>query len=106
MKRSFIILLAFPLYAATGWAGDIHKEIKVSPGKTLQMDLDTGGDITITGWEKDVVSVDVHFRGYDDEKCKVDVEETSSGVSVSSRYTRHSRSQSTSLHFEISVPKK
>src|SRR6266849_6260985 len=64
MKISFIILLAFCFFGATTKAGDIHKEIKVSPGKALQMDLDTGGDITITGWEKEAVgNVNGHSMG-------------------------------------------
>jgi hypothetical protein len=106
MNRALITLLACILYCSATQASDLHKEVKVASGKTLQVDLNTGGDITIAGWDKEAVSVDVYFRGHDDEKCKVDVDETSSGVSVSSRYTGRGRNHSTSLRFEISVPKK
>ena len=106
MKRGMITLIACMLWMTGVQASDLHKEINVAPGKSLQMDLNTGGDITIAGWDKESVSVDVWYRGRDDERCKVDIDETSSGVSISSRYTGWGRNHSTSLRFEISVPKK
>ncbi len=106
MKQYIRILLSIVFCIGGVFAADLHKEIKVASGKTLQVNLNTGGDITIAGWDKDVVSVDVYFKGRDDEKCKVDIDETTSGVSISSRYEGRRRNHSTSLRFEVSVPKK
>ena len=100
MKQYLTILLSIVLCIGGVFAADLHKEINVASGKTLQVNLDTGGEITITGWEKDVVSVDVYFKGRDDKKCRVDIDETSSGVSIASRYTGRGRNHSTSLRFD------
>jgi DUF4097 and DUF4098 domain-containing protein YvlB len=87
-------------------AEDLHKEFKTASGKKLIMNLESGGEITVVGWDKDVVSVDVHFLGGDDEDSKVSFDETAAGVEVYSEYSRRRRSHNSSPKFDVRVPKK
>src|SRR5689334_25178631 len=98
---ALLTLLTIGLFSTAALCSDFHKEVKVSPGKLLQMDLASGGDITIQGWDKDLVSVDVYYHGGDDNRCKIDVDEKSGGVEISSRYDGRNRNYNTSLRFEV-----
>ncbi len=70
-----IILLPLALLAQD----KLKKEIDTQPGKTLDLELSTGGDIEVSGWDKNVVSLVVHIRG-DKEDYYIDVAERSSGI--------------------------
>ena len=37
----------------------LHKEFNVEEGKTLNIDINSGGSLRIEGWDKNVVSADV-----------------------------------------------
>jgi len=56
------------------------REVQVSRNQTLEVDIQTGGALTITGWNKDVVKVHVNLRGRDVAACKIDVSQQSGGV--------------------------
>ncbi|HTY58350.1 MAG TPA: hypothetical protein VMF59_06010, partial [Bacteroidota bacterium] len=87
MKRlALFVLLLFPLLVGAAPQADFAKEFATSKGKKLDIDLKTGGDIAISGWDRDVVSVKGFREGRDGSEATLDMEETSSGVSVSSRY--------------------
>ncbi len=81
-------------------------EFQVTSGKKLVMKLDTGGEIDIAGWDKEIVSVDVHRKGRDDDRSEVTFDQTSTGVDIRSRYSGWGRSHSSSLKFILHVPKK
>ncbi|MEQ9104534.1 MAG: DUF4097 family beta strand repeat-containing protein [Rhodothermales bacterium] len=63
-------------------AQDISRTFTVQPGELLTMDIRTGGDISITGWDRNEVSVDVRITGRDAESVEVDIDETSRGVAI------------------------
>jgi len=88
------------------FADDIHKEFKSAPGKKLEMDIDSGGDIIIQGSDGNTIVVDVFFRGRDEDECKVDFDETSSGLTIRSSYHSRRGNHSHSPRFEVKVPKK
>ncbi len=106
MHKITLLVLLLTALTVTAQAADIHKEFQVSPGKRLEMDLRTGGEIKIAGWDKNSVSIDVYFKGRDDREVKVDFDQTAEGVIVTSRYDGRHRNHSTSLRFDIKVPKK
>lgn len=107
MKKSIFVLISFVFFTAASSGGDIHKELKVGPGKTLEMNLESGGDITVTGWERDAVSVDVYFKGGNEDDYRVTIDEPASGVAISSRYARRRRrTHYRNVTFEVHVPKK
>jgi DUF4097 and DUF4098 domain-containing protein YvlB len=106
MKRASLVLLVLFFLNQGAKPDTIEKEFKVAMGKKLELDLKTGGTIDITGWDKELVDINIRLGGRDAKDSKVDFEETSAGVRVYSHQTGHSRNHSTNLRFEIKVPKK
>jgi DUF4097 and DUF4098 domain-containing protein YvlB len=88
-------------------SGDtIEKSFDISSGKKLEMDLDTGGSIAITGWDKDEVEVKVYLSGRDWESCDIEFDENSSGLEITSDFDSYRRNRRARVEFEIKVPKK
>lgn len=106
MNKLTLACLVLTASTLMAYDADIHKEFQMLPGKRLEMNLNTGGDIKITGQESNMVSIDVYFKGRDDKECKVDVDQTAAGPVISSRYQGRHRNHSTSLLFDVKVPKK
>ena len=100
-KRLLILVLLPFLVLAQD---KIKKEIKTEPGKTLDIELTTGGDITVTGWDKNLMSIVASVRG-DKEDYNINVNDRSSGIKVEISFEgRHNRSSGVSV--DIQVPKK
>ena len=68
---------------------DFDRSFPSSPGKTLSIDLRSGGDITISGTSGNTVNVKVRFTGDDRDEIEVKAEETASGVEIRSEYADH-----------------
>jgi DUF4097 and DUF4098 domain-containing protein YvlB len=83
----------------------VEKQFRVGPGKKLALQLRTGGSVDIAGWDENTVSVKVFLGGADWRDCRFEANETPSGVGIVSRYEGSKNSYSTSLRFEIRVPK-
>lgn len=84
----------------------IQREIRVSPGQLLDLDLDAGGDVQIVGSNRSTVRVRVEEgrRGCNPE-CRVDVQDTGRGVRVHSYFVDSDRrSQSSNLRVSVEVP--
>lgn len=104
---SDMILKPVPVIAAAHQdARHIDKEFRVPMGKRLDIDLRTGGSLDISGWDNEVVKVDAILGGRDGEDCKVDFNESSSGLEIHSYYDGGRRNYSTNLRFEIKVPRR
>ena len=61
---------------------DLKREFKMENGKTVEIDLNTGGSIEIRGWDKQLVSVSARSHGSNIEEYKFDFDESSSGVRI------------------------
>lgn len=83
-----------------------ESEFKISTGKKLDLQLQTGGSVNITGWDKEVVSIKLSGGGRDWQDCKFEANETPDILQIVARYQGKQTSYSTSLHFEIKVPKR
>src|SRR5262245_43976536 len=93
--------------ASTGQSGrTIEKDLQAMPGQKLRLDLDTGGGVTITGWQSNLVSIKAYLGGRDWQDCAVDIEQDSDAVKVTSRHTGGRNSYSTDFKFEIQVPQR
>ncbi|HET7276276.1 MAG TPA: DUF4097 family beta strand repeat-containing protein [Longimicrobiaceae bacterium] len=98
------------LLASSGAAAQqfpVEREIPVSAGEMLEMDLDAGGSIEIVGGAGSVV----HVRVTEDDRgcrpaCEVSIEKVGSGVWVISDHVSDSNIRSGDLHFEIQVPQR
>ncbi|MGD9140633.1 MAG: DUF4097 family beta strand repeat-containing protein [bacterium] len=75
-----VLMLAVPVRSDT----DLERSFDVESGQTLTVELDTGGDISITGWDKQVVDVKVIYHEKDKERIEVDMRRVGSGVDISS----------------------
>jgi hypothetical protein len=70
------------------------------------VNLQTGGAITVVGWDKEVVSIRGVRHGIDERSCDVEIDERSSGVYIGSKYTGSRRHRSGSVDLEIKVPRR
>lgn len=88
---SFIVLLTVLGCASSSHSYDgnkqgkkeIEREIEVKPGGTLTIDLKTGGEISVIGWDKDIVKISAEV----DEKVDFDIDTFGSDVEVITRAT-------------------
>ena len=72
---------------------------------TLNLDLKTGGDVTITGWDRAEVFVRASLGGRDWRETRVTLEPRDGEVTLQTDFIRWSNSQSTSHDFDIQVPR-
>jgi hypothetical protein len=82
------------------------KSVSATSGGTLDLDLDTGGDITITGTDDSKVTVDVSLGGYNWRSSNVSLDGSGNDVRLESSYEQHSGNASFDNSFKIRVPKK
>jgi DUF4097 and DUF4098 domain-containing protein YvlB len=59
-----------------------RETFKVKPGQTLEVDMESGGSLTITSWKKREVEVTFRQRGGSLEDFEIDVSETSDGLRI------------------------
>jgi hypothetical protein len=84
----------------------ISDEPSVMPGKRLDIDLITGGGLSIAGGDANEVSVSY---SNDDGQCpdaEVNTEKVSTGVRVTSRFNHEGGSHNCSMNLIIKVPKR
>ncbi|MDQ7818615.1 MAG: hypothetical protein RDU14_16440 [Melioribacteraceae bacterium] len=81
-----------------------QKEFNVKPGGTLTIDLRTGGGISIEGWNKDVVSVEVTVKGRDAEDIVVEFDQSGNDVEITSYYDGDDRNHNSSAKTVVKVP--
>ncbi|MEE9465542.1 MAG: DUF4097 family beta strand repeat-containing protein [Candidatus Neomarinimicrobiota bacterium] len=107
-RRVFMIcllLLAFGSSSVGLKAETLSKEFKVKPGQLLTVDLDTGGRLVITGWDKNIVSVTARIRGAYEENIRLNLDKTFSGVRLSTDYIHKFRSHG-GVDLDVKVPRK
>jgi beta-lactamase regulating signal transducer with metallopeptidase domain len=72
---------------------------------TLTLDLKTGGNVIITGWDKPEVFVRALLGGRDWRRTRVTLQPSDGGARLESAYIESGNSQSSHHVFEISVPR-
>ena len=64
MRRLLLTtILVLAMLGMTANGQTIRKEFDLAKGGKLEIDLGTGGDVYISGWDKDKVAVKVHVSG-------------------------------------------
>ncbi len=89
---------------STSGANSIQKEFQIPMGKRLMIDLETGGSLHISGWEKEIVSVNGAAIGCYPEDCTFDVSESDEGVEITSEFSNRRDSHRSRIDLEINVP--
>jgi len=103
--RTTLLLLALPLLlAGLATAQQMERTFNIDAGKRLDLNLETGGGITITGWDKNQVAVTANRHGRDADKIDVEMDERSSGLSI--RTSHNWRRGNGGVDFEIRVPRR
>ncbi len=102
--RKMIPLLCLLVAATAALARSTSFEESARPGEQLVVDLETGGSIRISGWNRNLVSVEAEFTGRDSDDIDFGVERTDRGVRVFSRYATRRRSHGSSTKVKIRVP--
>lgn len=84
----------------------INREFKAAMGQKLEFELNTGGGIEVIGWDRELVSVEVYKGGRDGADCRIDFNESSSGIRITSEYVGQGHNYSTNISFVVRVPKR
>jgi DUF4097 and DUF4098 domain-containing protein YvlB len=80
--------------------------LPATAGGRLTLDLDTGGDVVLEGWDEPQARVRVRLAGSDWRDTRVEIQRVDGGVRVTSRPAHDRHSYSTSHAFEIQVPRR
>jgi DUF4097 and DUF4098 domain-containing protein YvlB len=105
MKSFKILFLVIALTALLHADNEFRKEIKMESGKRLEIDLTSGGSLTIIGWDKNSVLIEAQSGGDDIDNFKFDIDENRSGLSLDVTHFGHSR-RGGDLDVRIHVPQK
>lgn len=81
----------------------IEREFEMKPGGKLVLDIETGGDITVGGWDKDLITVVVRVEGRDSDRFEIDFDEGSKRLEIETDYSGRG-SKSCDVTIEIMVP--
>jgi DUF4097 and DUF4098 domain-containing protein YvlB len=107
MKKIFLVLIFFLFSSIAFGRQAVNRQFPVKIGGTVEFHLETGGSISVESWDKELLQVQVRFEGRDDQYSQVDFTETSSGISIRSRFNGpQMRVFSSNLQFEIKLPSK
>ena len=106
LMRLVLFLSCAILLVQSVHGAQIQREFQVKPGQDLRLNLKTGGDVTIEGWDKQAVQIDGSITGRDEDDFDIEVNQTPSGIEVRTRYTGRSRNVHSDGEFNIRVPSK
>ncbi|TDI74465.1 MAG: hypothetical protein E2O84_05860 [Bacteroidetes bacterium] len=99
-SRALLLAILIPAFSVS--AQEVNRTYDVSPGGILRLDLETGGTITITGWNRNEVEVNISVSGRDGSDVIVDLEEIRNGVAIATEY--EGRNGRADLEIDIRVP--
>jgi DUF4097 and DUF4098 domain-containing protein YvlB len=100
LTLAVVLFLAAPLASAER----VEKKFSVGRGGTLDVDIETGGDVIVTGSGGSQVSVFADLKEYYADEVDLVIESSGNTVQISTTDKRHRRRSSTSFIFEVSVP--
>lgn len=83
-----------------------EKTVNAKSGEVLTLDLKTGANVTVRGWDQDQVRVRGVLSGNDWRDTRVSLERWAGGVRLHSDFDGRSDRRSTRHSFEIWVPRK
>jgi DUF4097 and DUF4098 domain-containing protein YvlB len=78
-------------------------EYPLAMGKKVTIDLEPGGSIEITGWDKPTASIELSARCSEDE-CKPQIETTSEGLEIRLRSSDEENYSNSNVTLTLSVP--
>ena len=106
MKTTIVLAMILALAGAPAAAEILDREFPARSGGRIEFDLETGASITVTGWDRDAVSVHADLSGRDRDDAEVAIEPASGGVVIRSRFGETHGSHSTNFSFDVRVPRR
>ena len=106
MRILIVAILVLSFSTLSFGADKVKKEFDVESGKQLEVDLDTGGDIEVKGWDKDVAEITVYMEEDEVDDYDIDIDEFSRGITVDIDYRGRSHRHSGNLMVSINIPHK
>jgi beta-lactamase regulating signal transducer with metallopeptidase domain len=106
--RATITPMPVPVFVAQARQIDslFEKTISATSGEVLTLDLRTGGNVTVRGWDQEQVRVRGVLSGDDWRGTRVRLERSAGGVRLASEFDGSSNRRSTNHSFEIWVPRR
>ncbi len=95
------LLVVLPMSLA---AQDMTRSFDVERGQRLDLRMETGGDITVTAWDRNEVSIKAWREGRDADDITIEMDDSRYGVVISTEFESRRRNYSGSVDFEIMVP--
>lgn len=89
-----------------GEADKVERVFELKGGKRVKIDLETGGDITISGWDREEAEVTITLSGRDSDNIDFDIETDRSGLSIKSEFRKRRWENECSVHAVLKVPRK
>ena len=86
--------------------GAIERDLPATPGEQLHLDLLTGAEVDVQGWDEPRVTVRGRLASNDTRDTHVTIERVGGGIRVRAIYDGHQRSYSSSHEFVIRVPRR
>lgn len=106
MKKVLLVTVLVMALANLCFGQTIKKDFDIGMGNKLILDLETGGGVYISGWDKEKVAVKVHISGVDEDDYDLDFDAGSSRIRISSDYNRRWGRHDGDFEFVIKVPEK
>ncbi|MFH1853421.1 MAG: hypothetical protein ABIA75_13870, partial [Candidatus Neomarinimicrobiota bacterium] len=100
-RRLILMVLAFSLWLP---AEVIEKQFEVKPGSKLYVELEVGGDLVVTGWQKNVAQITVSKRGSDCRELDLRIEKISGDIHIEAESNYRDWDSDCQLDFEIMLP--
>ncbi len=102
-QKSTIAVGLLVLLTGAAWAApDIEEVLDASPGELLEIDIETGGDVEIAGWDANQVAVEAD--GDDSDRQEITIKRTDRGVLIHVESSRRFRREGVDL--SIRVPRR
>jgi len=102
--RMALMVLLMLAVAGSVPATAVQKEFQVSAGGTLVLDLEAGGDVTVTGGSNGTAVISINQDGPDQSNVEIDARLEGSRLVVSSGYREHKKMQRSNITIEVSLP--
>jgi len=85
---------------------EVKKEFEVKPGGKVTIDLKTGADIEIKGWDKNLLTANATIDDDNDNPVELEFNQSGNNVEITSDYMSRHRHNSSSAKLIVQVPKK
>ena len=83
-----------------------QREFQVSPGQELSLNLEAGGSVKVSGWDRNVVAVSYEVQGRDAEDCRVELTKIGRGLEIVTDYIGRRNNRQARILFTIQVPRR